>query len=437
MATCQAMQDLGYGLTREMVAQVVADYLATIHRPNPFQKGVPGPDWWALFLKRWPQLSERKPEHLSRKRAEGVTRPVVDAWIDTVEKAFKKYCLDQYDGDELAKRLWNADKTGLCLDATSKTVLARRGVKAVYEVGGGSGREYITVLGCGSADGVKLPPFVLYKAKNFWVKWTKGGPAGAAYGVSDSGWMEKANFMEWFDHTFAPAVSHLLATGPVVLFFDGHGSHIDFNLVNKALKHNVILMCLPPHASHVLQPLDVTCYGPLKQVWRQILKDFKMNSGAMHITKAEFSSLLKEMWEKSLLARHLKSGFKCCGLHPLSKVAVSDSKLSPALTCNAESQPSTPRPGPRLSIEVLCKCSRGTPHLTPIRLHLRDHFASLLGKKQHRCKSNDDKQKVKPAFYGQVLTSDEVVELLAREEEIKRQKKKKASGECASYMHHK
>ena len=54
-ATCLAMQDLGYGLMREMVT----DYLVSIRRLNPFQKGVPGPDWWALFLKRWPQLSER------------------------------------------------------------------------------------------------------------------------------------------------------------------------------------------------------------------------------------------------------------------------------------------------------------------------------------------------------------------------------------------
>ena len=51
-------------------------------------------------------------------------------------------------------------------DVTSK-VLVQRGTKAVYEVEGGSGREYITVLGCGSADGVKLPPFIVYEGKNF------------------------------------------------------------------------------------------------------------------------------------------------------------------------------------------------------------------------------------------------------------------------------
>ena len=42
-------------------------------------------------------------------------------------------------------------------------MLARQGV---YEIGGGSGREYKTVLGCVSADGIKLPPFVVCKAKN-------------------------------------------------------------------------------------------------------------------------------------------------------------------------------------------------------------------------------------------------------------------------------
>ena len=148
----------------------------------------------------------------------------------------------------------------------------------------------------------------------------------------------------------------------------------------------------------------------------------------MHVTKVEFPVLLKEMWEKSLLVGHLQNGFKCCGLHPLSKEAVSESKLTPALSCRSDLQPSSPRPGPRLSIEVRCKCSGGEPHLTPVLLHLREHFAILLAAKRPTCKS-DDKRKVKPSVYGQVLTSDEVVELLMGEEDMRSQRKKKVSGE--------
>ena len=44
------------------------DYLKTITRPHPF-KGCPGYEWWKGFMKRWPTLTERKPQHLARKRA--------------------------------------------------------------------------------------------------------------------------------------------------------------------------------------------------------------------------------------------------------------------------------------------------------------------------------------------------------------------------------
>ena len=119
---------------------------------------------------------------------------VVDHWIELGQKVIKKNGLDELSEDEIASRLWNADETSLSLDAKSTKVLARRGPKSVNKNGGGSEREYITALGCGSAGGIKLPPFAVYKAKNLWERWTRGGLAAARYGVSDSGWMEADNF---------------------------------------------------------------------------------------------------------------------------------------------------------------------------------------------------------------------------------------------------
>lgn len=173
-----------------MVAEVITDYMVSTSRPNPFHGGVLGKDCWTLFLRRWPQFCVRKPEHLSKKRAEGVTQKVVDHWIDLVQKVLKENELNELSENEVASRLWNADETGLCLEATSNRELARRGAKSVCEIGTGSGREYITILGCGTANGIMLPPFVLYKAKNLWERRTRSGLAAARYDVSDSGWME-------------------------------------------------------------------------------------------------------------------------------------------------------------------------------------------------------------------------------------------------------
>lgn len=191
------------------------------------------------------------------------------------------------DLPDLASRIWNADETGFCTAVASKRVLARRGAREVHEVAGGSGREYHTVLGAASADGTKLPPYIIYKGVHLYFRWTGDGPAGALYGVSKSGWMEGDNFLEWFSRMFVPAVDHL-KNGPVVLFVDGHKSHITLSLVTKAREKGIHLYCLPPHSTHIVQPLDVGVYGPVKQEWKRILKEYKTTNMAANVTKEVF-----------------------------------------------------------------------------------------------------------------------------------------------------
>ena len=147
------------------------------------------------------------------------------------------------------------DKTGFCTAVGSQRVLARRSLREVHETGGGSGRDYITVLGAGSADGVRLSPYILYKGVNLYLHWTTSGPAGTLYGVSNSGWMESDNFLEWFNKMFLPAVNHLLRTRAVVLFIDGHHSHLSLSLIRTANEKGVHLYFLSPHTTHILQPL--------------------------------------------------------------------------------------------------------------------------------------------------------------------------------------
>lgn len=59
--TCQVLQELGYGLTRSIVNDIVCHFLKDQKKENPFKDGIPGYDWWEGFLGRWPSLRERKP----------------------------------------------------------------------------------------------------------------------------------------------------------------------------------------------------------------------------------------------------------------------------------------------------------------------------------------------------------------------------------------
>ena len=100
----------------------------------------------------------------------------------------------------------------------------------------------------------------------------QGGPAGNLFSVSDSGWMEAANFTQWFEKMFV----HFTARAPVVLIFDGHHSHISIELITTARSNSVHLLCLPPHSTHLLQPLDVGIFGPVKATWKKLLKNIKL-----------------------------------------------------------------------------------------------------------------------------------------------------------------
>ena len=116
----------------------------------------------------------------------------------------------------VAKRLWNCDEMTFSTSTSASKILACGGAKAVHEVGGGSGREYITVHSAGSSSGERLPFIILYKVK----KCLKGGQRVVQQvdGVSESGWMDASNFLSWLKNLFLRAVAHLIDIASVLLF---------------------------------------------------------------------------------------------------------------------------------------------------------------------------------------------------------------------------
>lgn len=144
--TCQVLAEMGFPLTKAYVEVVVRDYLRSEGRSSVFgPSGLPGRSWWDGFSSRWPTLVQRKPQHLSRQRAHCAMQEVVGAFFQRLEDLFRKTNLR--DAPDLQNRLWNCDETGFCTAVASRSVLTRRGSKEVHETGGGSGRDYITVLG--------------------------------------------------------------------------------------------------------------------------------------------------------------------------------------------------------------------------------------------------------------------------------------------------
>lgn len=73
----------------------------------------------------------------------------------------------------------------------------------------------------------------------------------------------------WFRDVFVPKVTVSSEGRPVLLIYDGHGSHVVAEIRKLAIDNNIHLYKLPPHTTHKLQPLDVGIFGPIQRYWQE------------------------------------------------------------------------------------------------------------------------------------------------------------------------
>jgi hypothetical protein len=70
---------------------------------------------------------------------------------------------------------------------------------------------------------------------------------------------------------------------------------------------------MPPHSSHLLQPLDVGCFGPLKTAYGRQVEGL-MRLGVNHITKEEFLTAYLAVHATSFTTSNIRGGFAATGL---------------------------------------------------------------------------------------------------------------------------
>jgi len=171
-------------------------------------------------------------------------------------------------GEPIRKEnIFNYDETNLSDNPGTKKCIYKRGVKYPERIKD-STKSAISVMFCGSASGDMLPAYVVYKAENLWSTWTEGGPKGTRYNRSRSGWFDACCFNDWFETLFVRHARNL--PGKKVLIGDNLSSHFTPTVLQLAAEYDILFVCLPPNATHLLQPLDVAFYRPLKGYLRKV-----------------------------------------------------------------------------------------------------------------------------------------------------------------------
>lgn len=92
------------------------------------------------------------------------------------------------------------------------------------------------------------------------------------------------------------------------------------------------LYCLPPNASHILQPCDVSIFKPLKSHWKKVVHKYKQ-CDSKTINKFNFLTIFKEAFDK-ITIEVIQNGFRACGLYPFDENAVNYDKCIPNRSFN-------------------------------------------------------------------------------------------------------
>uniref|UniRef100_A0A1X7TGB8 HTH CENPB-type domain-containing protein n=1 Tax=Amphimedon queenslandica TaxID=400682 RepID=A0A1X7TGB8_AMPQE len=269
--------------------------------------------WWQKFCSRHSELSLRTAVPLSLSRAMATDNSVIQKYFDILEDTLKENSLFNNP-----TRIFNCDETGLPLNPKSLKVVSGRGAKNVSQITG-EGKSQITVLACTCAAGVPLPPFVIFDRKTFNDQLMVGEIPGTLYGSSPNGWISRELFLYWFRKLFLTSVPRVR---PLLLLMDGHSTHYGPDLIKIAAEEQILIFVLPPNTTHLTQPLDKRCFGPLKTAWKAVCHEFCTKNPGRVVTRYDFSVLFADAWRRSMTQRNIASGFEVTGICPFNRNAI-------------------------------------------------------------------------------------------------------------------
>jgi hypothetical protein len=256
---------LGVGLSRKQILARTNVLCKRTKIQIAYPNFKAGKDWWDGLRRRHPEITIRKPEKLTSVRARMLNEVVVGNYFTDLEKIIN-------ESNVSASEIWNCDESGLNFEHTPVRVVAERGSTVVSKTS--AKYSNLTVMACVNASGVAMPPLIITKGKT--VKSlhgfnTKDAPNNTLWIYQEKGWITDDIGEKWFKDVF---LQHCGQKRPQLLIFDGHSSHESLAIIERALEENIILLSLPPHCTHYLQPLDRSVFGPFKKAYNEKCSDF-------------------------------------------------------------------------------------------------------------------------------------------------------------------
>jgi hypothetical protein len=308
---------LGLPPTHTQIRQFVQRMLAIKGDNRPL-----GKHWMQAFLKRNPSICTQKAYSRESARVNGATTEVIMPWFSHLY--IPEVCAikpeNRYNMDE-AGIMEGLGENGLVVGSSEK--------RSIQKKFPGS-RAWTTFIECISALGTSLPPLVIFKGKSVQQQWFPEDLQpfnNWEFTATVNAWTSDETAVEWLEKLFIPLTKPSDPKEKRLLILDGHGSHETTDFMYLCFQHNIHLLYLPPHTSHVLQPLDLSIFSALKHYYRKQIGYLNLLTDSSPVGKQNFLLSYQKARKEALSMSNIKSGWKASGLWPVSSAKPLMSRL--------------------------------------------------------------------------------------------------------------
>ncbi|XP_041369513.1 uncharacterized protein LOC121383507 [Gigantopelta aegis] len=265
------MSSVGFGYTRTEVLNIATDLAVHLGKREKGEKTF-SLQWFYGFMKRWPELRVQKPRSLEIMRAKATSKDTINKYFDSLEKI-----LDKYDLRNSPESIYNIDEKGIVENHKPPSIVASRSNVPVAVTTSRSNTT--TVLACGNALGVAIPPYFVFKGKRMREELLAGCTAGTA---------------------------------------------------GTARERHIILFVLPAHTSHVLQPMDVGCFGPFERIYNGMRHTYIREHATSGIDRHSLCETVCKVYCVALTPANLQSSFRKTGIYPFDRDVIQPSTFLPS-----------------------------------------------------------------------------------------------------------
>ncbi len=239
-----------------------------------------GQHWYKNFLHWHPDFKTRYSCNLNQDWKDVRNLEIIQKWFDLYNSTRIQHGILESD-------IYNMNEKEFAMSITdSFKVLVQHTEAQAFSVQAGN-QDWVSLIECVLFNDTTLSPYFIFKGKliqQTWLNPVKDGQA--VLQVSDNDWTTNAIGLQWLEafnlHTRTQTQgTHWL------LVLDGHKSHVFTDFIQYCCDHSIVALCLPPHSTHLLQPLNVKVFGPLSKAYKKCVYTHS-HYGAINVNKLNF-----------------------------------------------------------------------------------------------------------------------------------------------------